>query len=161
MADANFDIVIVGAGIAGCTLARALARQGRRILILERSLEQPDRISGELLQPGGVSGLKDLGLEDCLEGIEATPVKGFHLYWKHEQATFWFCSPAIANGSEVETGRSFHHGRLVANLRSAIREDPTVTLIEATACEILRDDPTGRVIGIKCSKGNGDLVQKV
>ena len=56
------DVVIVGAGILGCALAVALGRQGRSVLLLERSLKEPDRIVGELLQPGGVSALEKLGL---------------------------------------------------------------------------------------------------
>ncbi len=67
----SFDIVIVGAGIAGCALAHALAaipsasgRQGGwKILVIERDLRPPNRIVGELLQPGGLSALKALGLQ--------------------------------------------------------------------------------------------------
>ena len=36
-------------------------QEGRRILLLERDLSQPDRIVGELLQPGGYLKLKALG----------------------------------------------------------------------------------------------------
>ena len=56
------DGIIVGAGIAGCALAVALGKQGRRVVLLERSLKEPDRIVGELLQPGGVRALQDLGI---------------------------------------------------------------------------------------------------
>ena len=57
------DVVIVGAGIAGCALAVALGKQERSVVLLERSLKEPDRIVGELLQPGGVAALRKLGLE--------------------------------------------------------------------------------------------------
>lgn len=56
------DVVIVGAGILGSALATTLARQGRSVILLEKSLKQPDRIVGELLQPGGVAALEELGL---------------------------------------------------------------------------------------------------
>jgi squalene monooxygenase len=56
------DIVVVGAGIIGCALAVAFGKQGRSVILLERSLKEPDRIVGELLQPGGVRALKKLGL---------------------------------------------------------------------------------------------------
>lgn len=58
----SYDVVIVGAGILGCALAAAFGNQGRRVLLLERDLSEPDRIVGELLQPGGVSALEQLGL---------------------------------------------------------------------------------------------------
>jgi squalene monooxygenase len=56
------DIVIVGAGIAGCAAAVAFGKQGRSVILLELSLKEPDRIVGELLQPGGVNALEKLGL---------------------------------------------------------------------------------------------------
>jgi hypothetical protein len=56
------DVVIVGAGIAGCSLAVALGNQGRSVILLEKSLKEPDRIVGELLQPGGVRALEKLGI---------------------------------------------------------------------------------------------------
>ena len=44
---------------------------GRRVLLIERDLKQPDRIIGELLQPGGYLMLKKLGLAHCVDGIDA------------------------------------------------------------------------------------------
>src|SRR6201996_2729884 len=71
------DVVIVGAGILGSALAVALANQGRSVILLEKSLKEPDRIVGELLQPGGVQALQKLGLGQCLEGIDGIPVHGY------------------------------------------------------------------------------------
>ena len=56
------EIVIIGAGIVGSAMAVAMGKQGRSVLLLERSLKEPDRIVGELLQPGGVKALEQLGL---------------------------------------------------------------------------------------------------
>ena len=74
------DIIIVGAGIVGAALSTALARAGRRVLVLERDLSEPDRIVGELLQPGGVRALQLLGLADTLEGIDAVPTEGYLIF---------------------------------------------------------------------------------
>lgn len=57
------DVVVVGAGIMGCAIAATMGSQGRSVLLLEKSLKEPDRIVGELLQPGGVAALKKLGLQ--------------------------------------------------------------------------------------------------
>lgn len=59
----EYDLIIAGAGIVGCAAAKAFGSDGRRVLLLERDLSEPDRIVGELLQPGGVNALKMLGLE--------------------------------------------------------------------------------------------------
>lgn len=71
------DVLVVGAGVFGCAMAYAMANQGRSVILLERQMEEPDRIVGELLQPGGVESLKKLGLEKCLEGIDAIPCYGY------------------------------------------------------------------------------------
>ncbi|KAK4234345.1 squalene epoxidase [Achaetomium macrosporum] len=155
------DVLVIGAGIAGCAIAAAFAQQGRRVGAIERSLREPDRIV-ELLQPGGVAALSTLGLAQCLEGIEATPVEGYHLFWKDEQATFWFCP--VPGGSkftdEIEAaekpfGRSFHRGKFVGRLRAAIAVAPNITLVEATALELLRDERTGAITGAVCSRNGG------
>lgn len=56
------DVLIIGSGIVGSALATALARDGRRVTVVERNLDEPDRIVGELLQPGGRRALKKLGI---------------------------------------------------------------------------------------------------
>jgi squalene monooxygenase len=78
----KYDVLVVGAGVVGCAAAKAFADQGRQVLILERNPAQPDRIVGELLQPGGVAGLEQLGLGDCVRGIDAAPVLGYHMFWR-------------------------------------------------------------------------------
>jgi squalene monooxygenase len=75
------DVVVVGAGVFGCGIAFAMANQGRSVILLERWMHEPDRIVGELLQPGGMDALKKLGLEKCTEGIDAIPCYGYHVIY--------------------------------------------------------------------------------
>lgn len=56
-------MVIVGAGVLGSAMAAVLAQDGRRVTVVERDMREPDRIVGELLQPGGYRALRKLGLE--------------------------------------------------------------------------------------------------
>jgi squalene monooxygenase len=70
------DIVIVGAGIAGCAAAVAFGKQGRSVMLLEKSLKEPDRIVGELLQPGGVLALEKLGLRGMYSFPLSVPFRG-------------------------------------------------------------------------------------
>lgn len=74
------DVIIVGAGVAGSALAYTLGKDGRRIHVIERDLSEPDRIVGELLQPGGYLKLIELGLQDCVEGIDAQSIFGYALF---------------------------------------------------------------------------------
>eukprot|EP00878_Enallax_costatus_P031527 GHUV01034479.1.p1 GENE.GHUV01034479.1~~GHUV01034479.1.p1 ORF type:complete len:127 (+),score=28.32 GHUV01034479.1:221-601(+) len=70
-----WDLIVVGAGVAGAALAYRQGKDGRRVLLLERDFSEPDRIVGELLQPGGYLMLKKLGLADCTDGIDAIKVQ--------------------------------------------------------------------------------------
>ncbi len=62
----GFDVVVVGAGIAGSALATMLARAGLSVLVLERSTEYVDRVRGEYMHPWGVSEAQQLGILDSL-----------------------------------------------------------------------------------------------
>jgi len=129
----HFDVVIVGAGIAGPALAHRLSTLPRakkcRIALLERSLAEPDRIVGELLQPAGITALRQLGLEKCLEGLDAISSRGYCVL--HDGRSVHIPYP---DGYE---GRSFHHGRFVMSLRAAANRAENVELIEATVTELI------------------------
>jgi len=66
MAELAPDVVIVGGGIAGGTLATVLARGGLGVAVLERETSYPDRVRGEWIAPWGVAEFKRLGLLNVL-----------------------------------------------------------------------------------------------
>lgn len=53
----------------GSAMAAVLARDGWKVTVVERDLREPDRIVGELLQPGGYRALRELGLEGKTHGM--------------------------------------------------------------------------------------------
>ena len=61
------DLIVVGGGVAGSSLARRMAADGARVLVLEREAEFRDRIRGEALQPWGVAEARKLGVAQALE----------------------------------------------------------------------------------------------
>ncbi len=62
------DVVVVGAGIAGASLAGVLARRGLEVVVLERQREYRDRVRGEYMALWGVLEARQLGLEEALRG---------------------------------------------------------------------------------------------
>ena len=93
----------MGAGVAGASLAYALGNEGRNVLLLERDLSEPVRIVGELLQPGGYLKLKELGLEHCVDKIDAQKVYGYAMYKDGGEALVGY--PLEGRGDDV-AGRS-------------------------------------------------------
>lgn len=62
----DYDLIIVGGGIAGGALATAMASAGKSVLVLEKTTEYKDIVRGELMVPWGVEELDRLGLRDVL-----------------------------------------------------------------------------------------------
>lgn len=60
------EIVIVGGGIAGMSLAGALARDGREVAVLEASIDYEDKVRGEEMCPWGVAEARELGVHQTL-----------------------------------------------------------------------------------------------
>lgn len=60
------DIVVVGAGIAGLAVARALAGQGARVTVLEQAAEIAEVGAGIQISPNGFAVLRALGLGAAL-----------------------------------------------------------------------------------------------
>ncbi|MFT5134193.1 MAG: 2-polyprenyl-6-methoxyphenol hydroxylase-like FAD-dependent oxidoreductase, partial [Gammaproteobacteria bacterium] len=67
MARNNYDIICVGGGIGGSTVARIMADAGRRVLVLEKVTAFKDRVRGEVTTPWGTVEAKKLGVYDLLQ----------------------------------------------------------------------------------------------
>lgn len=194
--DAMWDVIVVGAGVAGGALATGLARDGRSVLCIERelwagadtgatgtnretkwapvqdfdedhpALAEPDRIVGELLQPGGYEALTRLGLADALTGIDAQPVYGYGIFMQGRAECIDYAEAGDKAGTAEAghlapriAGRSFHNGRFLRRLRELALAEPNVTLAEGNVVS-LDEDATGRVIGISYRRrGSRETVQ--
>ncbi|OAY51053.1 squalene monooxygenase SE1 [Manihot esculenta] len=148
--DGDFDVIIVGAGVAGSALAHTLGKDGRRVHVIERDLTEPDRIVGELLQPGGYLKLIELGLEDCMEEIDAQRVFGYALFkdGKHTQLAY----PLEKFHSDV-AGRSFHNGRFIQRMREKAASLPNVRLEQGTVTSLLEEEGTIKGVLYKTKTG--------
>lgn len=159
--DRPYDVLIIGAGVVGSAAAVAFSRQSRSVLLIERSLKEPDRIVGELLQPGGVAALEKLGMKSCLDDIHAVPVTGYEIFYRGESITFFYPPVEVAasfessqepekgtSTTERPEGRSFHYGKFVMQLRKAAASEENLKVVEAVAKELLTDEE--RVVGVKC-----------
>src|SRR5579864_1359470 len=74
------DVIVVGAGIGGASLAAALAGDGLRVVALEQSEVYEDRVRGESMQPWGVAEARALGVEDVLLAAGAHIARSWFQY---------------------------------------------------------------------------------
>ncbi|NWU91963.1 ERG1 monooxygenase, partial [Upupa epops] len=148
------EIIIVGSGVLGSSLAAVLSRDGRKVTVIERDLKEPDRIVGELLQPGGFNALRDLGLEDTVDGIDSQTVNGYIIHDRESNSEVEIPFPTYEDG-RVASGRSFHHGQFIMGLRRAAMAEPNAKFIEGTVLQLLEEDDC--VVGVQYKdKETGD-----
>ncbi|XP_008843680.1 squalene monooxygenase isoform X2 [Nannospalax galili] len=149
------EIIIVGSGVLGSALATVLSRDGRKVTVIERDLKEPDRIVGELLQPGGYHVLKELGLEDTVEGFNACLIHGYIIH-DHESKSEVQIPYPLSENNQVQSGIAFHHGKFIMGLRKAAMAEPNVKFIEGVVLQLLEEDDA--VMGVQYKdKETGDI----
>ncbi|MBI1927326.1 FAD-dependent monooxygenase [Candidatus Poribacteria bacterium] len=66
----QFDIIIIGGGLAGCTAAYHLHQLGFRVLLAEQKIYPCDKLCGEFLSPEAISSLKGMGVWEKIEALQ-------------------------------------------------------------------------------------------
>ncbi len=152
--DHQYDLIVIGGGLAGTTLARSLAERGARVLVLEREPVFRDRVRGELLQPWGVAEARELGIYDLLKQTCAYEVR--------LRSSQLFGAPSAPPRDLVETtphragSLHFPHPDMQeVLLDAAVRAGATV-LRGVRVTELL----PGVLRGVSVSSGNGEIVYR-
>jgi flavin-dependent dehydrogenase len=73
----TYDAIVIGARCAGSPTAMLLARQGHRVLLLDRATFPSDTMSTHLVHPPGVAALRRWGLVERLEATGCPPVETY------------------------------------------------------------------------------------
>ena len=113
------DVVIVGAGIGGSALAKALADDGLDVLVLEQSEVYEDRVRGESMVPWGVAEARTLGVEQVFldAGAHVAPTwVNYHLPDRRDEVPAGMIIPEIAGSMNLR------HPDACAALETAARE---------------------------------------
>jgi menaquinone-9 beta-reductase len=122
-----YDLIIVGGGLAGSSLAIVMAQAGASVLLLEREIHFRERIRGEGVHLWGVAEAKALGLHDpllercgnlleqivvhreeaestVLNLVELTPARNVSITYYHPEMQDVLISLARDAGAEVWRG---------------------------------------------------------
>ena len=83
----QYNVITVGGGLAGASLAKGLAERGVKVLVLERETAFKDRVRGEQMHPWGVAELRQLGLYDRLHEACGHELPWLDMFlWPHQIA---------------------------------------------------------------------------
>ncbi|MGW6625955.1 NAD(P)/FAD-dependent oxidoreductase [Nocardia sp. NPDC055002] len=141
------DVIVIGGGPAGSTVASLLARAGRRVLVLERE-KFPRYHIGESLVTGVMPALDELGVRHKIEAAGFRKKYGISLLWGAERE-LW--SVAFGEGGPYEYAYQVKRAEFDAMLLDHTRELGAIVVEEATVSDVLFED--GRAVGVKYSVG--------
>ena len=131
------EILVVGAGIAGLSAARALCLAGRRVEVIERASEWSIEGSGLGLYPNAMQALHALGLADEVRasGHEVRAGRYFDRRGNllGEAAPPW----TGLDQPNIELRRRSLHDVLIRGVEAPIRMGTTVTQLERVADEVV------------------------
>ena len=74
MSGSRYDAIVIGARCAGSPTAMLLARQGHRVLLVDKARFPSDTMSTHLVHPPGVAALERWGLLERLEATGCPPI---------------------------------------------------------------------------------------
>lgn len=96
MADLNFDVIIVGAGLVGAAAAVALAQQGHSVAVVDRKApefnDNPDEYDSRIyaISPGNVAWLKGLGVWSQLDSVRLCDIDQMQVWGDNMQQPLIF-----------------------------------------------------------------------
>jgi menaquinone-9 beta-reductase len=115
----DYDLVAIGAGIGGSTLAYSMAEAGARVLLLERETEFKDRVRGEVLVPWGVAEARVLNIEGALKAAGAHSLRWLNQYMGPQQIER---RDFLATTSTQTPINTFYHPRMQSALLQAAQD---------------------------------------
>ncbi|MBW7477094.1 FAD-dependent monooxygenase [Paenibacillus oenotherae] len=81
--DTSYDVAVLGAGIAGGSMAKALADKGWRTILIDRQRFPRHKVCGEFLSPESLRSLRSLGLLDAVTSLGPCGIQRARLILSH------------------------------------------------------------------------------
>ena len=147
----EYDVVIIGASIAGCTAAILYAKQGLKVCLIEResNLQTYKKICTHFIQASATPTIQRLGIADLIE--KAGGIRNSIEIWTRWG---WIRNKSDPQEHYPTYGYSLRRERLDPLLKSAVRSTPGVELqMGQTLKEMIFDQD--RVVGVVVENQEG------
>ena len=147
----QYDAVIVGAGLAGCTAAILFGKRGARVALIDRNLDPGayKRICTHFIQASASPVIDNLGLGALIEG--AGGLKNYGEFW-----TRWGWIREPANSRRY--GYNIRRETLDPLLRKLALDTPGVDAFLGCALRDLLTDQ-GRTVGVRVENAAGQSIE--
>lgn len=156
----TYDAVVIGARAAGAATAMLMARQGMRVLAVDRAARGSDTLSTHALMRGAVSQLDRWGLLDAVRAAETPRIRHTTFRYGNDDVTVdieprggvdalyaprrTVLDPILVDAAEAAGVDVRHNTRLVDVVRS---EDGRVCGVQIESDGVLRHVHAGLVVG--------------
>jgi 2-polyprenyl-6-methoxyphenol hydroxylase-like FAD-dependent oxidoreductase len=155
-------VIVVGAGPAGASLALLLSQRGIEVTLLERQTDFAREFRGELLLPGGLEALVQMGVWDAFEAVAQVQLEVLELFVDGrrrarldaaaigfgDRAPRWVSQPALLE-MLVARGAAFPGFRLErgATVRALLQENGRTVGVRALLADGEREVRAELVVG--------------
>ncbi|MDV7091180.1 NAD(P)/FAD-dependent oxidoreductase, partial [Rhodococcus opacus] len=147
-----YDVIVVGARVAGSPLAMLLARKGYRVLAVDRASFPSDTVSTHYIHQAGLSRLKDWGLLEKVIATGCPPIR--HLNFSYTDIALDGFADPIDGIDAVYCPRRTVLDKILIEAAAAAG----VEVIERfTVTDLVEHD--GRVVGIRGTEGDGTALE--
>jgi len=146
-ADQDAEVIVVGAGPAGSTVATYLARAGVDVLLLEKTEFPREKVCGDGLTPRGVKQLIDLGI-DTSEDAGWVHSRGLRILTG--DLTLELDWPDLTSYPPYGVSRTRHD---FDDLLAKLAVKAGARLYERTTVTSAITNPSGRVVGVEAKVG--------
>jgi flavin-dependent dehydrogenase len=147
----EYDVIVVGARVAGASTAMLLARLGHRVLMVDRASMPSDVVSTHAILRSGVLQLTRWGLLDRLVAAGTPPVKDIILGFGDERISF-----QVRPEYGVDTLFAPRRHLLDAILVEAAEEAGAELVDRTRMIDLIRGD-RGEVAGILVKRGGEEV----
>ena len=146
------NVVVVGAGPAGASIAYLLANRGIAVTLVERRRDFAREFRGEILMPSGIEALQQLGLGDALAQTDSHAASDFALYMNSELIFTEQLDPEVFHGHPP---LAISQPALLEAIVAKAEKLTTFTFVRGVSVKELFED-NGTITGVTIREDNRD-----